>query len=133
MTSKEIILQHELRLIESMENGDVDTLQDMLHDDLLFAIPSGQTVSKEIDLGHFRSGAIKLAEIAVEDSQVQIIGDNAIVSTLVRMAGSFQAQPFQGTFRYLRVWKSFGGTWKVIGGAGIHLPPAGTTGSAQQA
>ena len=110
-------------LIDAMKVGDVGALDEMLHDDLLFAIPNGQTVTKEMDLGNFKQGFIVLDELTLEDAVVSLIGDNAIIASLIYLAGKFHDQPFQGHFKYLRIWKSFDDRWKVIGGAGIHIQP----------
>ena len=55
MTAEEIITI-ENQLIEAIKTSDVTLLDNMLHDDLLFIAPNGQTVTKEMDLASHRSG-----------------------------------------------------------------------------
>jgi hypothetical protein len=37
------------------------------------------------------------------------------------MKGKFLTGEFEGRFRYIRVWKSFGNSWKVIAGSGTQI------------
>ena len=119
MTSKDLIIQLESQLKKAMIAGDISTLDNLLHDDLLFVIPNGQTVTKAMDLQNFKQGLINLVEISIQELDVNIIGDNAIVSIQINMVGCFNDQPFQGDFKYIRIWKKIDDTWKVIGGAGL--------------
>jgi hypothetical protein len=124
MSDTEFLLNLENELIESMRIGDIQKLDDFLHNDLLFAIPNGETVTKEMDLNNFKKNLIKIDLIELVESESVVIEDNGIVCGKINMKGSFNEEPFEGTFKYLRVWKSFGENWKVIGGAGIHLSRA---------
>ena len=121
MIDKNQILRLESDLAEAMKNGDVNQLNNLLHEDLLFTIPNGQTITKEMDLNNFKNNLIKIDEILIEEIKTSIISDNVIVSSRIKMNGSFNKEPFGGKFKYLRVWKSFNGEWKVIGGAGLNL------------
>ncbi len=46
----EQILQLEQRLLEAIKTSDVEVLDQLLHDDLLFIAPNSQTITKEMDL-----------------------------------------------------------------------------------
>ncbi len=115
------IKEHEERLLNAMKNGNVEVVDELLHDDLLFVIPTGQTVTKEADLENMKSGILKIDDLASSELEVSVIGDNAITSVLVDLKGSYAGHPINGKFKYLRNWKRFDSTWKVIGGAGIEI------------
>ena len=51
------------------------------------------------------------------DQTIQIIDDNAVVAKSINLKGTYSNQPFEGKYRYIRVWKSFEGRWKVIAGS----------------
>lgn len=115
------IVEAEIKLLEAMKTGDITSLNDMLHDDLLFVIPTGQTVTKEMDLSNLKSGKLKIDEISSSQQEISIIGDNAIVSVNITLKGNYLDQPINGTFKYIRTWKLFNNKWQVIDGAGIQL------------
>lgn len=111
------IVAAEERLMEAMKTSNVALLDSLLHDALLFNGPTGQTATKAMDLANYRTGGIDLRTVEASDRQVSIIGDDAVVAVTVRLEGNYMGQDIDGRFRYLRVWKSFEGDWKVIGGS----------------
>ena len=120
-TNKEQIIELERKLLEAMKKSDVGNLSELLHDDLLFVIPTGQTVTKQVDISNLQSGNLKIDAISSSEQEVNLIGDNAIVSVIIDLKGNYVGQPIDGKFKYLRTWKLSGNKWQVIGGAGIQL------------
>lgn len=119
--SKDQIVALEVRLLEAMKNSDIDALDELLHDDLLFVIPTGQTVTKQMDLANLQSGNLKIEEISSSEQEIRVIHDDAIVSVVISLKGNYLGNPIAGQFKYIRTWKLFNGSWKVIGGAGIQM------------
>jgi hypothetical protein len=115
------VIAHEEKLLEAMKNSNVELLDELLHDDLLFDTPDGKTATKTIDLDNYRSGNIHLRVLEASDCILNTIGDNAIVAVTVRIEGSYLGQEINGKFRYLRVWKLFGDSWKIIAGSVIAI------------
>lgn len=120
-TEKVEISACEQQLIEAMRQHDVDTLESLLHDDLLFVIPTGQVVTKQMDLENYRSGNLVISDIITHDQQVSLVADNAVVSVVLNLKGAYLDQPIDGMFRYIRTWKRFNEQWKVIAGAGMQI------------
>lgn len=52
----ESIVTAEIELLTAIKNADVAALENLLHDDLLFNLPDGNTITKEFDLNSHRSG-----------------------------------------------------------------------------
>jgi hypothetical protein len=92
-----------------------------LHDDLLFHIPNGQTITKAMDLESYKSGNMSVHEIFSEEPLIHVIEDTAVVSVIIKLKGKYIDQSIDGKFRYLRVWKQSGNDWKVIAGSCIQL------------
>lgn len=46
MTPEEQIMECESKLLEAMKSGDIKVLDQLLHDKLVFNIPTGQTITK---------------------------------------------------------------------------------------
>jgi hypothetical protein len=119
------VIAHEEKLLEAMKTSNVELLEELLHDDLLFDTPDGKTATKTIDLDNYRSGNIHLRVIEASDRILNTIGDNTIVAVTVRIEGSYLGQKINGKFRYLRVWKLCGDVWKIIAGSAIAIEAKG--------
>ena len=115
------IIAHEDRLLETVKTNNVAQLGELLHDDLLFNGPTGETATKAMDLANYASGQIHLHTAAPSDRQVNLIGDNAVVAVTVHLAGTYMEHTLDAKYRYLRIWKQAGASWKVIGGSVVPL------------
>ena len=117
------IVAAEEQLMTAMRTSNVALLDRLLHDDLLFNGPTGETATKAMDLANYRSAGINLEIVEPSDLRISPIGDDAVVAVTVRLKGNYMGQEIDGHFRYLRVWKSFGvDGCKVIGGSVVTLP-----------
>jgi ketosteroid isomerase-like protein len=115
------IVARETALLRAVTTNDVALLDDLLHDDLLFNGPDGQTGTKAQDLANYRSGGIHLRRAEASDRLVHAIGDDVVVAVTVTLEGSYLGVRADGRYRYLRVWKRFGGAWRVIAGSVVAL------------
>lgn len=116
MTAEDII-KIENQLIEAIKTSDVTLLDHMLHDDLLFIAPNGQTVTKEMDLASHRSGQMEVEQLIASYESVKVMGDNAVVVVVYNTKGKMLGTPIEGQFRYIRVWKMFPHGLKVVAGS----------------
>jgi ketosteroid isomerase-like protein len=115
--NKEEITKSEENLLKAIKASDINVLDELLHDDLLFITPDGQTITKVMDLDSHRSGTMIVDEISSNIELINFIEDTAIVVVVIETKGKMLGQPIEGKFRYLRVWKLFSDNWKVIGGS----------------
>ena len=115
------IVAREDAMLEAITTNDVALLDDLLHDDLLFNGPDGQTGTKAQDLANYRSGGIRLRRAEASDRLIRAIGDDAVVAVTVTLEGSYLGVRVDGRYRYLRVWQRAGGKWRVIGGSVVAL------------
>ena len=116
------IVAREDALLRAITTNDVALLDDLLHDDLLFNGPDGQTSTKAQDLANYRSGGIQLRRAEATDRLIRAIGGDAVVAVTVTLEGSYLGVRIDGRYRYLRVWQHAGGAWRVIGGSVVALP-----------
>lgn len=121
MCKNEIIACEE-RLLKAMKECDLNTLNELLHDDLIFNGPTGELVTKEMDLAAYRSGNMAVDENTISDQEIRVFGDTAIVTVTVHLIGSFMKQPIENKCRFVRTWKKMEGEWKMIGGASLIMP-----------
>lgn len=121
MTKEEQIIDCENRLLDAIRNGDIDTLDALLHDSLIFNIPTGQTITKIVDIENYRLGIMTVNEILATDQTIMIIEDSSVVAVTIHLKSKYAGQIIDGKFRYLRVWKLFDKSWKVIAGSGFQI------------
>ncbi|RRJ67268.1 nuclear transport factor 2 family protein [Paenibacillus oralis] len=114
MDKAQIIANEEL-LRTAMLSGNVELLDELIADDLIFVNQFGQTLSKESDIEAHRSGNLKLTQIDIVDQKIKLLDAVAVTITQVTIAGTF-GTPFQGDFCYTRVWQYRMGKWKIVSG-----------------
>jgi ketosteroid isomerase-like protein len=118
---KEDIVKLEHELIEAIKSSDVNAIDRLLHDDLLFIAPNGQTITKQMDLASHRSGTMVVEALKPTIEQINFIGMTAVVVVVYDTKGKMMGNPIEGKFRYIRFWNSMNGNWKVIGGSCIQI------------
>ena len=121
MTQGEQIIECENRLLEALKTGDINVLDELIHDDLIFNIPTGQTITKAMDIDNYRSGILIVSEILATDQVIKSIDDISTVAVTLHLKAKYADQIVDGKFRYLRVWKLFDNSWKVIAGSGFQI------------
>ncbi len=121
MIDKDQILKLEDELVKAIQSSDIATLDKLLHPDLLFILPNGQTITKEMDLASHRSGTMVVEELNPTIEQINLIESTAVVIVVYDSKGKMLGKAIQGRFRYIRIWSSFDGNLKVIGGSCIQL------------
>lgn len=118
---KEEIIEMENQLLKGIKTSDVALLNTILPDDLLFTAPTGQVITKEMDLASHRAGEMEVEQLISTVENINIIGDNAVVVIVYETKGKMLGNSIQGKFRYIRIWKMFSGQLKVIGGSCFKL------------
>ncbi len=119
--TKDEILSLENRLYKAIKESDVQVLDELLHEDLLFIAPNGDVVTKEIDLKTYRDGDLNINELTPEVENLNIIDDLAVITLTIQLKGSYKTAPFGAKFRYIRFWKAFAEGVKVVGGSGTQI------------
>jgi hypothetical protein len=115
--TKQHVIDLEQKLIEGIRSSNIQFLDNILHDNLLFIAPNGNVITKKMDLASHRSGAMKVEKIISNVEAINIIDDCAVVIVVYDTKGTMLGNPIQGKFRYIRIWKQFNDGLKVIGGS----------------
>lgn len=118
---KEIVVTAEIELLTAIRNSDISVLEQILHDDLLFNMPDGQTITKEFDLQSYRSGKMKVDSLEASDQIINIIDNIAVVAVTVSLKGTYDNNSINAVLKYIRVWKEFESGLKVIAGSCVQL------------
>jgi len=116
------IRQHEEALRVAMLTSDVEALDALIADGLIFVGPSGDVFHKQDDLALHRSGRQKLTLAEWRSVEISLRGQAAATSVTAELAGTFDGAAFSGHFRYCRLWVRAATGWQVLGGSVIALP-----------
>ncbi|WP_298417268.1 nuclear transport factor 2 family protein [uncultured Kordia sp.] len=117
LLTKNAIIKSEQEILLAMKNCDVQKLDELVHEQLLFTIPNGQTITKAQDLETYRSGNMKITEISASAQEIQFIDTTAVVSVIIEMKGTYFEHLLDGKYKVIRVWKLCSTAWKVIAGS----------------
>lgn len=120
--NREEVVEVENKLFSAQLSSNVDILDQLLHDDLIAVSPTGQVVTKEMDLNSHKAKTMIIENASTEIDDIKITGDTALSIITMTAKGKMMGTPLEGKFRYLRVWKRYDNTLKVIGASIIKLP-----------
>ncbi len=96
--------------------GDVDALDRLIDDALIFVALDGGVVSKADDLAMHRSKRIRIEKLEPSDRRVALHGDVAVVTVKMSAAAVIDGQRHENVLRYTRFWSRRSGAWRIIGG-----------------
>ena len=67
--------------------------------------------------------ALTIEPYTVEEFEVRLYGDVALLSGRTRMSGQYDGKPFKTHYRYIDVYVRRGGGWKIVSVQISKLPP----------
>lgn len=114
--AESFVSELESRLRHAMLADDLDALDALLADSLLFVSQTGAVFSKQADIDAHRAGVIRLATLDPAERRIERHEEMAVVTVRMRVAGHFAGTAFDGPYRYLRVWAPVNGRWQVVAG-----------------
>ena len=116
------LLAAERRLQAAQLASDVDALDLLLDDRLVFTGPDGSLLGKSDDLEAHRSGKQRLSSVVEEDIAVLAVDTTGVTWFLGTVSGMADGQEFAARVRYTRTWvHTAGHGWRVIA---AHVGPA---------
>ncbi len=112
------IIAAEAQLRDAQLAADVEALDALISDNLLFTGPDGQLASKSDDLAAHRSGTVKFIEHEPESLDVRVVSPAVVMTALrARLTVDVGGERVEGVYRYTRVWaRDHAGAWRVVGG-----------------
>lgn len=114
--NKAKIIDCEERLRKAMLFGNVEILNELIADDLIFISHFGEILTKEADIEVQRFGNLKLTEINILDQRVRLIDNSAVTFTRVSLSGTFGTNSLAGEFWFTRIWEYRNGNWQIVAG-----------------
>lgn len=110
------IIEAEEKLKLAMLDSDVNALNELLANELIFTNHLGQVFTKQDDINAHQSGIINIETITPSEQKIKLIDSNvAIVTVKVNIIGSYAEIKSNSNFRFTRVWHLFlNNIWQVI-------------------
>jgi len=93
---------------------DVEAVAANMAEDFRQIRSSGEVVDKPTFLRDITSPDLTIDPYIVEDFDVRILGDTALLSGTTRMTGKYQGEAFTTHYRYIDIYVRRGGTWRVV-------------------
>lgn len=119
MKEEIIKLEEELRL--AMLASDVEKLDELISDSLMFIAPNGIVATKQMDLDIHRSGAQKMTKLTPSEQKIQFFDNCAIVTVKMEVEGIIGESHISRDYRYTRTWAKINNKWQIIAGAVVAI------------
>ena len=94
--------------------GDAQTLAPLLADDWLLTHSDGRIQHKADYLQELATRQRRNTRIDNEDVQVRLHGDTAVITGTSVQAAVSDGKPWEGRFRFTRVWVLRDGNWQMV-------------------
>jgi ketosteroid isomerase-like protein len=75
--------------------------------------PGGEVEDRESFIRDLLAPELQIDPYTVEDFEVRLYGDTALLSGTTRMTGRYADKPFASHYRYIDIYVRSGGRWKV--------------------
>ena len=115
------ITAFEKKPLDSFANKDLQTIDELIHNDALFVYLNGQTVNKKMVMDNYRSWNSAFTTITSSDPIINFIDDTAVVSVNLELKRKYFDQEISSHFRYMHGWKIFNGNRKIIAVSGVPI------------
>lgn len=100
--------------------ADVIALDALLDDEIELVDEAGVSSTKHEEIEAFRSGRVRLAELAVERQRVRVLGELGTTDVVASVAGTRGGAPFQARLRFQRTWR-LSDAWAVVASHASHV------------
>ena len=110
---EEVLTAHEQRRTATL-NGDADSVEAMMTDDLTFTHPNAAVDTKEQFIGALRSQGLQYQSITDEDLNVRVHGTTGVVSGICRIVVDASGTTFDVRVQFTEVWVNKEDSWKMM-------------------
>ena len=97
-----------------MVAADIDTLDELLHERVVFGHTNGHADDKNTYLGKFRAGAVRYFDPVQQIEKVSVFGGTALVNFHLKMRAELAAGSRQLNVVALTVWTLDEGRWRMV-------------------
>lgn len=120
--TRQDVVEAENKLFSAQLASNVEILDQLLDNELVAVAPTGQILTKEMDLDSHKAKTMIIEEASTIIDEIKIFDDTALSIVTMTAKGKIMGTPLEGKFTYFRVWKRFRDELKVIGASFMQLP-----------
>jgi ketosteroid isomerase-like protein len=99
---------------EAIVRKDRAAIEANMADDFRQIDGAGDVESRQSFLDGLLSPDLQIDPYTVEDFEVRLYGDVALLSGRTRMTGRYQGRAFKTHYRYIDIYVRRAGTWKIV-------------------
>lgn len=99
---------------KAIVSKDRAAIESNMADDFRNIDGSGDVESKAPFVDDLMSPDLVIHPYTVEDFDVRVYGDVALLSGRTRMTGAYRGKPFTSHYRYIDIYLRRGGEWKIV-------------------
>jgi len=114
MTDEDGVLAADDARLAALIAADVDALDRLCADDLVFVHANGRQDGKAAFLEQARSGHIRYRSIVRKTTSVTVAGSIAIVYASIEVEVTMNGEQRASPVRYMSVWTHGSGEWKLL-------------------
>lgn len=101
--------------LDAYVKGDTTFLKTIEAEDWTFADSDGTVMTKAEDIKELGDKTFVCKSASMSDVKVKMLGDNdAYVTGVVKMAGTYKGKDFSGDFRTIDVFEKKDGKWQAL-------------------
>ena len=104
---------------------DVATLDSIFDADYTLSDPYGAIVGKEQWLADVASGALAIQSVQSDAFEVRRVGDEMRVRGQLTLQARYSKSDYNGSFKYIGVYKKHGDEWKLLLSSARRVPATG--------
>jgi ketosteroid isomerase-like protein len=103
---------------------DEKAIADNMAEDFRQIDPSANLETKKSFVAGIVDPKLTIDPYTVEDFEVRLYGDTALLSGRTHMTGKYDGKVFESNYRYIDIYVRKGGTWKIVSVQITKIPPA---------
>jgi ketosteroid isomerase-like protein len=116
------VLQAQSRRFQATIDVDIETLGDLLADDLSYTHSTGQIDTKAEFLDSLQAQTIKYLSIEPQDMQVRLYGDFAVITGITALRVHFGGQDRAASLRITEVHRRHDNGWQLLAYQSTRIP-----------
>jgi len=103
---------------------DEKAIADNMAEDFRQIDPSANLETKKSFVAGIVDPKLTIDPYTVEDFEVRLYGDTALLSGRTHMTGKYDGKVFESNYRYIDIYVRRGATWKIVSVQITRIPPA---------
>jgi len=110
----QMIIDLDRKRMQAMAEKDIDTLNTLLGDDLVYTHSSARLDTKQSLIGNMQSGATVYNAVEPSDVKAQDLGGAVVLTGVARIRVTSGGKPNAFAVRFTDVYANRGGKWQMV-------------------